>query len=174
MLNSEGYLLVDTKRCSGCTACMLACSLAHDGEASLSRSRIQVLQDSFMPFPHDLTLEQCRQCGSPACVDACPTGALYVDSDHGHIRRIDAEACDGCRSCIRACLYSPSRISWNPETQKAVMCDLCLDTPFWSEQGGVGGKQACVQVCPFGAITFTEQTPVQQGDIGYKVKLTVE
>jgi protein NrfC len=62
MPNSEGYPLVDTKRCSGCTACMLACSLAHDGEASLSRCRIQVLQDSFMPFPHDLTLQQCRQC----------------------------------------------------------------------------------------------------------------
>jgi protein NrfC len=97
-----------------------------------------------------------------------------VDGEHGHIRRIDAEACEGCWSCIRACPYSPSRISWNPDTQKAAMCDLCLDTPFWGEQGGVGGKQACAEVCPFGAITFTQKTPVQSGDIGYKVELTVE
>jgi hypothetical protein len=42
---SEGYLLVDTKKCQGCVSCMLACSLVHEGIASLSLARIQVLQN---------------------------------------------------------------------------------------------------------------------------------
>ncbi len=26
---SKGYLVVDTKKCSGCMSCMMACTLAH-------------------------------------------------------------------------------------------------------------------------------------------------
>ncbi|MGD8494531.1 MAG: 4Fe-4S dicluster domain-containing protein, partial [Desulfobacterales bacterium] len=69
---SEGYLLVDTKKCQGCMSCMLACSLVHDGEENLSLARIQIIQNPFGKFPDDLTLEQCRQCVDPACVEACP------------------------------------------------------------------------------------------------------
>ncbi|MBW1848679.1 MAG: twin-arginine translocation signal domain-containing protein, partial [Deltaproteobacteria bacterium] len=32
---SEGYLLVDTKKCQGCVSCMLACSLVNEGVESL-------------------------------------------------------------------------------------------------------------------------------------------
>ena len=37
--------------------------------------------------------------------------------------------------------------------------------------GGPDGKQACVEVCPVGAIKFTAEIPVQAGDEGYKVNL---
>ena len=37
---------------------------------------------------------------------------------------------------------------WNAEKQVAFKCDLCLNTPYWSEQGGPFGKQACVETCP--------------------------
>jgi protein NrfC len=69
---SEGYLLVDTKKCQGCLSCMLACSLVHEGIENLSFARIQILQNSFGKFPDDLTMAQCRQCVEPACVEACP------------------------------------------------------------------------------------------------------
>ena len=62
---SEGYLLVDTKKCQGCLSCMLACSLVHEGTENLSLSRIQILQNSFEKFPDDLTMAQCRQCVEP-------------------------------------------------------------------------------------------------------------
>ena len=71
---SEGYLLVDTKKCQGCMSCMLACSLVHEGVENLTLSRIQVIQNSFNGFPDDLTLEQCRQCVDPACVP----GQLHI------------------------------------------------------------------------------------------------
>lgn len=168
---SEGYLLVDTKKCSGCDSCMLACSLTHHGTASLSLSRIQVIQDVFTPYPNDITVSQCRQCPYPSCVDACPTGANHVDAANGNVRTIDAAKCIGCERCINACPFTPSRSLWNAEDKHGQKCDLCADTPFWNETGGVGGKQACATVCPMKAIAFTKDVPIQNGDAGYDVNL---
>ena len=171
---SEGYLLVDTKKCQGCLSCMLACSLVHEGKENLSLARIQVLQNSFGKFPDDLTVAQCRQCVEPPCVEACPEKALYVDTKDGNIRRVDIKKCIGCKSCVQACPYEPGRALWNPGQKHALKCDLCSDAPFWNEKGGVKGKQACVEVCPLSAIKFTKEIPIQKGDSGYKVNLRGE
>jgi protein NrfC len=175
---AEGYLLLDTKKCQGCMSCMLACSLVHEGVESLSLARIQIMQSSFESFPDDLTIEQCRQCVEPACVEVCPTGALQANAKYGNVRMVDKEKCIGCGACYDACPYIPSRAvvaaakdydgaGWSRK------CDLCADAPFhWDEAGGgPDGKQACVEVCPVGAITFTKKIPKQQGDDGYKVNL---
>ena len=168
---SGGYLLVDTKKCQGCLSCMLACSLVHEGKENLSLARIQVIQDSFEGFPEDLILEQCRQCTEPKCVEACPSGALHIDTENRNIRRVDKGKCIGCLSCVEACPHLPSRAIWNFNEVHAQICDLCLDTPYWDEKGGPDGKQCCVEVCPVGAITFTKKIPEQTGDMGYKVNL---
>jgi protein NrfC len=169
-----GYLLVDTRKCQGCMTCMLACSLVHGGRENLSLSRIQVVQNPFERFPEDITLHQCRQCVEPACLEACPTGALHVDEENGNVRRVDADECIGCMSCVNACPYPPGRAIWSHEDGHAQKCDLCVDTPHWDENGGPDGKQACVQVCPLGAIDFTNEIPAQEGDEGYKVNLRGE
>jgi protein NrfC len=168
---SEGYLLVDIKKCQGCVSCMLACSLVHEGVENLSLSRIQVMQNSFEKWPDDVTIEQCRQCVEPACVEACPEGALTADPKHGNVRRVCKEKCIGCMACVEACPYLPSRSVWNFEEDHAQKCDLCAKAPFWVEKGGPDGKQACVEVCPVGAIKFTKEIPQQKGDKGYKVNL---
>ena len=56
---------------------------------------------------------------------------------------------------------------------KGRKCDLCANTPYhWDVAGGgPDGKQACVEVCPVGAIQFTKEIPIQQGDKGYRVNL---
>ena len=175
---SDGYLLVDVEKCQGCVSCMLACSLIHEGVESLSLSRIQVIQNSFAPFPGDLTIEQCRQCVAPACVKACPTGALKAESKHGNVRIVDKEKCIGCGSCYDACPYTPERAMVAADKEydgegKSRKCDLCANDPFhWDEVGGgPDGKQACVEICPVGAIKFTKEIPRQDGDAGYKVDL---
>jgi protein NrfC len=178
---SDGYLLVDIRKCQGCISCMLACSLVHEGLHSASLSRIQILQNPFEKFPHDLTIEQCRQCVDPACVNACPEDALTVNAAFGNVRMVDKEKCTGCGNCVDACPYTPKRLmvvedeTFNRDL-KSQKCDLCANTPYhWDEKGGgPNGKQACVEVCPVGAITFTRQTPVQKGDKGYKVNLRDE
>ena len=97
---SEGYLLVDTKKCQGCLSCMLACSLVHEGTENLSLSRIQILQNSFAKFPDDLTMAQCRQCVEPPCVEACPQKALYVDKKNGNVRTVDVKKCIDRKSVV--------------------------------------------------------------------------
>lgn len=168
---SEGYLLVDIKKCQGCVSCMLSCSLVHEGEVNLSLSRIQILQNSFKGWPDDLTIEQCRQCVEPKCVEACPEGALFADPEHGNVRRVCKSKCIGCMSCVEACPFAPGRAIWNFQEERAQKCDLCADAPFWEEEGGPGGKQACVEVCPVGAIKFVRDIPRQEGEDGYKVNL---
>ena len=157
---------------------MLACSLIHEGVESLSLSRIQIMQNSFESFPDDLTIEQCRQCVDPACVKICPTGALKADPRYGNLRMVDKEECIGCGACFDACPYTPSRAflaadkAYDDEA-KSRKCDLCANAPYhWDEAGGgPDGKQACVAVCPVGAIIFAKEIPKQSGDDGYKVDL---
>ncbi len=154
--------------------CMLSCSLVHEGEENFSLSRIQVIENSFEKFPDDITLDQCRQCIEPACLEACPTGALHVDAKNGNVRRVNVDECVGCKECINACPYKPGRAIWNFRKDHAQKCDLCAVTPFWDEKGGPSGKQACVTLCPVGAIAFTKEIPLQEGDNGYKVNLRGE
>jgi protein NrfC len=118
-----------------------------------------------------MRVAQCRQCISSECVEACPTGALHIDSDNGNVKTVDAEKCDGCKLCIEACAYQPHRLIWNREEEHVLTCDLCLNTPFWNEKGGPDGMQACVVICPVGALQFTKEMPEQEGDAGYEVNL---
>lgn len=171
---AEGYLLVDTKKCQGCLSCMLACSLVQEGRINPSLARIQILQDAFERFPHDVTMAQCRQCAEPECLKACPTGALHADSRKGNVRRVEATKCIGCKACIQACPFMPSRAIWNHREKNARTCDLCAGAPFWNGRGGPRGRQACIEVCPMGAITFSRRLPKQDGDEGYEVNLRGE
>jgi protein NrfC len=170
-----GYIVVDPKKCCGCQACMMACSLSHKGSINTKLSSIQVTQDPYGHYPDDINVAQCRQCIYPECLASCPVpGAIFIDRENGNVRRIDQPKCIGCQMCMTACPYTPSRIIWNFEEGVAQKCDLCIDTPSWNEKGGVDGKQACVEVCPMGAIQFTRQIPTQIGDTGYRVNLRGE
>lgn len=167
---SEGYLVVDVKKCQGCLTCMLACSTANEGEESLSLSRIQVIQNPFERYPLDITMAQCRQCLDPACVKECPEGALHVDKDNGNVRTVDPEKCIGCQTCVQSCPHQPARVIWNFEKEKAQKCDLCQSAKYWNHEG----RQACVESCPVAAIAFQKEIPVQDGDAGYAVNLRDE
>ncbi len=175
---SQGYLLVDTKKCQGCATCMLACSLIHEGKESLYLARIQVLQNPFEKWPHDVSVEQCRQCVKPECVEACPVKALTANAEYGNVRQVDEEKCIGCGKCAEACPFTPSRPIMAPDSDfdgedKSRKCDLCAGAAYhWDEAGGgPDGKQACVAFCPLRAIRFTRDVPVQEGDAGYDVNL---
>jgi protein NrfC len=171
---SKGYLVYDSKKCAGCVTCMLSCSLVHQGKENLSLARIQVIQNAFGKFPDDLKMAVCRQCVTPVFVQQCPTGAAFVDSAHGNVRRIDLEKCIGCKTCLSACPQQPNRTVFNPVLGKSSKCDLCLDTPYWNEKGGPSGKQACVEACPMKAIKFVAETPDQTETDGYDINLRNE
>ena len=168
---SQGYIVFDSKKCIGCTTCMLNCSLTHYGVQNLSLARIQIIQDSWGKFPNDLAINPCRQCVEPVCVRHCPTGAAHADTANGNVRVIDEQKCVGCRTCIKMCPQQPRRTVWNHQTNKSSKCDLCINTPHWNEKGGPGGKQACIETCPVRALKFVAEAPNQEETNGYQVNL---
>ena len=174
MPNSEGFLLVDMKKCQGCGTCMMACALAHTGVASYTLARIQIQQDSFKNWPDDVFMATCRQCKDAPCVQACPVEPVKANRPnpkHGNVRMIDQKVCIGAQACIYACPYTPARLQWNHVTSKAQKCDLCADTPYLGERGGPGGTQICAKICPVSAITFTRIMPDQTIEESYYVNL---
>jgi len=174
MADSEGFLVVDLKKCQGCGTCMMACALAHSGTASYSLSRIQIQQDSFADWPDDVSMAICRQCRDAPCVAVCPVRPIRANKPNakrGNVRMIDQNLCIGCKICLTRCPFTPSRIQWNFELQKSQKCDLCVDTPYMEEKGGPGGTQACVKVCPVNAIRFTTKMPDQGSVESYNVNL---
>jgi protein NrfC len=169
---STAYLIYDSRRCSGCQSCMLACSLVHEGAASTSLSRIQVSRAILMRYPYDIQISVCRQCPEPLCVKHCPSGACHVSAVNGNVRMIDSKKCIGCGTCLKTCPYPPHRTVWNPALNKATKCDLCADAPYFSKKGGPSGNQACVITCPMGALKLTSQLPSQTDISGYDVNLS--
>jgi len=170
---SAGYIVYDSRLCLGCQSCMYTCSMTHDGEGNLSLSRIQIVRDapSFTKYPYDIVMSVCRQCVNPLCVRNCPTGACHVDEANGNVRRIEQSRCIGCKRCIDSCPQRPHRTVWDPAKKQSTKCDLCLNAPYWSEQGGPAGKQACVEVCPAKALKLVKETPSQKDISGYDVNL---
>jgi protein NrfC len=168
---SKGYLVYDSRQCSGCQSCMLTCSLIHDGEASTSRSRIQVARNVFNPYPQDIQIFVCRQCPEPMCVKNCPTGACHVSTSNGNVRMIDAGKCIGCKTCLNVCPYIPHRTIFNAAAKKSTKCDLCANAPYFSKKGGPFGDQACVTSCPAGALKLVASLPSQMDNRGYDLNL---
>ena len=172
--DSEGFLVVDLKKCQGCGTCMMACALAHSGVASYALSRIQIQQDSFADWPDDVFMAICRQCKDAPCVSVCPVRPVRANKPNpewGYARMIDQDLCIGCKLCLARCPFTPSRIQWNVELQKSQKCDLCAETPYLEEKGGPGGVQACARVCPVDAIAFTTEMPDQGSESSYMTNL---
>lgn len=64
----------------------------------------------------------CEHCLNPACVAACPSGAMYKREEDG-IVLVDQEACRGWRFCVSSCPYKKVYFNWN--THKAEKCTFC-------------------------------------------------
>ena len=60
---------------------------------------------------------------------------------------------------------------WNSAKKKSTKCDLCADAPYWSQKGGPGGKQACVETCAAKALKLVSEAPSQSDVAGYDVNL---
>jgi Fe-S-cluster-containing hydrogenase component 2 len=82
---------------------------------------------------------QCQQCDDPACMNICPTDAIYLDAETG-AKVINYDKCIGCKMCMIACPFGA--VSVDPVTKKVVKCDLCV------------GEPACAKFCPTGSIEY--------------------
>lgn len=64
----------------------------------------------------------CNHCINPACVAACPSGAMYKREEDG-IVLVDQDRCRSWRMCISACPYK--KVFYNWESGKAEKCTAC-------------------------------------------------
>jgi nitrate reductase / nitrite oxidoreductase, beta subunit len=65
----------------------------------------------------------CEHCLNPACVAACPSGAIYKREEDG-IVLIDQDKCRGWRMCISGCPYK--KIYYNWSSGKSEKCTFCF------------------------------------------------
>lgn len=65
----------------------------------------------------------CEHCLNPACVSACPSGAMYKRVEDG-IVLVDQDACRGWRMCVSACPYK--KVYINHQTGLAEKCTFCF------------------------------------------------
>ena len=99
------------------------------------------------PVPIFIKL-QCMHCLDPACVSACPVGAL-TRRDNGAVH-YNASRCIGCRYCMVSCPFQvPSYEYEDPLTPRVRKCTFCFDQRL--AEGKVPG---CIDVCPVEALTF--------------------
>jgi ethylbenzene hydroxylase subunit beta/complex iron-sulfur molybdoenzyme family reductase subunit beta len=97
----------------------------------------------------------CNHCSRPACVEACPRGAMYKREEDGVVLR-DEDLCSGSRDCMRACPYK--KIYFNHSRGVSQHCNLCFPR---LEQGVA---PACARNCP-GRLAFVGQLEDEEGPV---------
>lgn len=126
-------ITIDTDKCTGCRACEMACSAIHASpkysNLNPARSRIRVfmdeVNDQYVPVrAGDYTPAEC----------ACRNEYIL------HGKKYEA-----CTFCKASC---PSRDFFKePGSGFPIRCDMCESEPSLEEP-------MCVQVCPYGALTY--------------------
>lgn len=98
-------MVIDTTRCVGCRACVLACKQENKTPPGVAYTVVldSVLTNRTNGNPLFMT-KPCFHCEKPSCVDVCPVGATFKRSEDG-IVAIDYDRCIGCRYCVTACPY---------------------------------------------------------------------
>lgn len=135
----------DMTRCIGCRACQVACKDKNNlGIGVILRNAKTYEVGSFPDVKVFNYSASCNHCENPACVAACPTGAMYKAEDGTVLH--DASLCIGCQSCAAACPYGVPQ--YNEELHIVNKCDAC------AYLRAKGQNTACVDACPNRALDF--------------------
>lgn len=160
----------DTSVCIGCKACEVACKewngVPADGLNLLGMSFDNTGGLGADSWRHVAFIEQtrpaaagadgdgqtrwlmssdvCKHCTHAACLDVCPTGALFR-TEFGTVV-VQPDICNGCGYCIPACPYGV--IDQRAGDGRAWKCTMCYD------RIGDGLTPACAQACPTESIQY--------------------
>lgn len=158
-------IVTDRARCSGCQRCEMMCTLKNDGRVSQRIARVRVWDNynygsgvgtgDGVYGSCQFTIEHCKQCDDPACMNYCPVHAIYADEKSG-ARTVDSDVCIGCGMCSQACPWNMPRV--DSETGVSTKCVSC-------------GR--CAEQCPNGAIQFIDWQDIAQKVIDQGIVRTV-
>jgi formate dehydrogenase iron-sulfur subunit len=184
----------DTSVCIGCKACEVACKewnvIPEDGLVWTGESYDNTSTLGANSWRHVAFIEQqkplllegetaaldpeplrwlmssdvCKHCTHAACLDVCPTGALFR-TEFGTVV-VQEDVCNGCGYCVPACPFGvldkrhlPRKPDDEPlalplfgkkEDGRVWKCTLCYDRL----KGG--HEPACAKACPTDSIQFGE------------------
>ncbi len=127
-------LYADSAKCSGCRACLVACSLNLFTENNPKKSALNLIPH--FPDPGVYEMKVCTQCGE--CASVCPVGAIHQD-DKG-VYYVAFDECTLCEICIPVC---PENVMFvrSELAGSAWKCTLCGD---------------CVKVCGTDVLKIAE------------------
>jgi formate dehydrogenase iron-sulfur subunit len=91
-----------------------------------------------------MSSDVCKHCTHAACLDVCPTGALFRTELDTVV--VQPDICNGCGYCVPACPYGV--IDLRPGDGRAWKCTLCYD------RTKEGLTPACAQACPTESIMY--------------------
>jgi formate dehydrogenase iron-sulfur subunit len=176
----------DTSICIGCKACEVACKewnqvpedglewtgFSHDNSQGLSadtwrhvafveqRVPIGAHQPNFQReaegFRWLMASDVCKHCTHAACLDVCPTGAIFR-TEFGTVV-VQEDICNGCGYCVPACPYGV--LDKREDDGRIFKCTLCYD------RLGVGQEPACAKACPTDSIQFGELEELRERATG--------
>lgn len=125
--------------CIGCRACEMACKDKNGLAPGPRFRRVQYIEGGIFPdvFAFKVNMS-CNHCAEPACLPACPTGAIFKRADNGVVD-IDSTLCIGCRKCEATCPFGAPQ--YDPEENVVKKCNMCID------ELEAGRKPYCVAAC---------------------------
>jgi len=166
----------DTSVCIGCKACEVACkewnAVPEDGLSLSGMSYDNTVGLGASTWRHVAFIEQpatavfdgaegvrwlmasdvCKHCTESACLDVCPTGALFR-TEFGSVV-VQQDICNGCGYCVSGCPYGV--IDRRPGDGRAFKCTLCYDRL----RGDL--EPACAKACPTDSIIFGNIADLRQ------------
>ena len=140
----------DQTRCTGCSACRVACKDWNDIPAG-QENWLRVLYTEKGKFPDVFVSDMialCWHCQDPVCVSVCPASAITKREEDG-IVVVDHQSClgnDECdEKCLKACPYNAPQ--FGPEKGARMRkCNYCLD------RFTLGKLPNCIEACPVRAL----------------------
>jgi formate dehydrogenase iron-sulfur subunit len=93
-----------------------------------------------------MSSDVCKHCTHAACLDVCPTGAIFR-TEFGTVV-VQEDVCNGCGYCVPACPYGV--LDKREDDGRIFKCTLCYD------RLQDGQEPACAKACPTDSIQFGE------------------